>query len=183
MLVDTQRPHCVACGRDLPDRVILPDIPQLHLSVPRPADQLPEPTTLHVHVGDPLLVLSPTSNHGQGRLLAGIEDADDAVAVASAKDVASDLVGGQGGYTGAGAGRDVLLLSSVSFSSEPRRNGHTLVQISVAAFHTLMTLTSPATNNLPWPCCQSRTSPAFLLLGTMSESARKEETNSTSSDS
>ena len=64
MLMDTQRPHCVTCGRNLPDRVIFPNVPELHLSIPRSAYQLPEPTTLHMHVGDPLLVLSPTSNHG-----------------------------------------------------------------------------------------------------------------------
>ena len=64
MFVHAQRPHCVACGRDFPDRIILPDVPQLYLAVPRSADQLPEPTALHVHIGDPLLVLPPTSNHG-----------------------------------------------------------------------------------------------------------------------
>lgn len=64
MLMDTQRPHCVTCGRNLANRVILPNIPQLHLSIPRSADQLPKTTTLHMHVGDPLLVLSPTSDHG-----------------------------------------------------------------------------------------------------------------------
>ena len=89
----TQRPHCVTRRRNFPDWVILPDIPQLHFSIPRPTYQLPEPTALHMHVGDPLLVLSPTSNHGLCRLLAGIEDADGAVAIAGAEDVASDLVG------------------------------------------------------------------------------------------
>lgn len=64
MLMHTQRPHCVARGRNLPNGVLLPNVPQLHLSIPRPTYQLSEPTTLHMHVGDPLLVLSPTSDHG-----------------------------------------------------------------------------------------------------------------------
>ena len=64
MFMDTQCPHCVTYSGNLSDRVILSDIPQLHLPIPRPTDQLSETTTLHVHVGDPLLVLSPTSNHG-----------------------------------------------------------------------------------------------------------------------
>lgn len=62
--MDTQRSHCVTYGCNLSNRVILSDIPQLHFSVSRPTDQLSETTTLHVHVSDPLLVLSPTSNHG-----------------------------------------------------------------------------------------------------------------------
>lgn len=48
---------------------------------------------------------------------------------------------------------------------------HTLVQTSVAAFQTRITFTSPATSALPWPCCQSRTRPAFLLLGISSGKA------------
>ena len=119
MLMDAQRPHRVTYRRNLSNRVIFPDVPQLHLSIPRPTDQLPETTTLHVHVGDPLFVLSPTSNHGECGLLAGIKDADGAVAVTGAEDVTSDLVRGQGGYTGARAGRDVLLLLSVYSCMNP----------------------------------------------------------------
>ena len=62
--MNAQCPHRVTCGGNLSDRVILSNIPQFHFSVPRSADQFPEPTTLHVHVGNPLLVLSPTSDHG-----------------------------------------------------------------------------------------------------------------------
>lgn len=64
VFVDTQRSHCVTYGCDFSNGIIFSDIPQLHLSVPRPADQLSESTALHVHVRDPLLVLSPTSYHG-----------------------------------------------------------------------------------------------------------------------
>lgn len=63
MLVHTQCPHCITCGCDFLDGVILPDIPQLHLAVPRATNELPKPTTLHVHIGNPLLVLPPTSDH------------------------------------------------------------------------------------------------------------------------
>jgi hypothetical protein len=48
----------------------------------------------------------------------------------------------------------------------------TLVHTSVPAFHTRITLTSPATRIKPLPCCQSNTRPAFLLLGTRSVKAR-----------
>ena len=63
MLVHTQCPHRVTCSGDLPDGFILPDIPQLHLSVSRATNQFPEPTTLHMHISNPLLVLPPTSDH------------------------------------------------------------------------------------------------------------------------
>ena len=110
MLMHAQRPHRIARGRNLPHGFVLPNVPQLDLAVPRSADQLPEPTALHVHVGDPLLVLAPAADHGKGGLLAGVEDANGAVAVAGAEDVAGDLVRGQGCDAGAGARGDVLVL-------------------------------------------------------------------------
>ena len=61
-----------------------------------------------MHVGDPLLVLAPGLDHGGAGLEALVEDADDAVAEAGDKDVARDLVGGEGCDAGAGARGDVL---------------------------------------------------------------------------
>jgi len=57
---------------------------------------------------DPLLVAAPMLDHGHGGFFASVEDADGAVAVAGAEDVAGYLVGGEGGDAGAGAGGDVL---------------------------------------------------------------------------
>ncbi len=55
----------------------------------------------------------------------------------------------------------------------------TAVHSSVAAFQTRMTLTSPATSALPWPCCHSNTSPALKLLLTRSVKARHDVTRPT----
>ena len=87
-----QRPHRIPRRPQLPNRLILPNIPQSHLSVPAPRDQLSKPAALHVDARDPLLVAAPVLHHRHGRLLARVEDADGAVAVAGAEDVAGYLV-------------------------------------------------------------------------------------------
>ncbi len=89
--------------------LILPDIPQLDLSIPAPANQFPQATSLHMNVRDPLFMLAPDLDHCQGRLHALIEDADGAITVAADEDVAGDLIGGEGGDARAGAGGDVLV--------------------------------------------------------------------------
>ena len=104
----TQRPKRIGRSSNLPNRLILPDIPQLDLAVPAPRHKLPEPAALHVHVCDPLLVFAPHLDHSGLGLLAGVEDADSTVAVASAEDVAGNLVGGEGRDAGPGAGWDVV---------------------------------------------------------------------------
>ncbi len=91
----TQRPHRIARRRNLPHRLILSQIPQLHLAVPASRQQLSEAATLHVDTRDPLLVAAPVLHHRQRWLLARVEDADRAVAVAGAEDVAGYLVGGE----------------------------------------------------------------------------------------
>lgn len=94
MLMYAQRPHRIPCRLDLPYGLILPDIPQLDLSVPAPGDKFPEAPALHVDAGDPLLVPAPVLHHCHRGFLAHVEDADRAVAVAGAENVAGDLVGG-----------------------------------------------------------------------------------------
>ena len=89
-----QRPQHIPRRPDCPQRRIHANIPQLDLSVAAPANQFPQPPSLHMHVGDPLLVLAPGLDHGGAGLEALVEDADDAVAEAGDKDVARDLVGG-----------------------------------------------------------------------------------------
>jgi len=179
MLMHTQRPQRIPHRPYLPHRPLPPYIPKHNLPIPTPRNQLAESPSLHMHPRDPLLVAAPMLDHGHGGFFASVEDADGAVGVAGAEDVAGYLVGGEGGDAGAGAGGDVLLgfvSGGVWFWAE---RGCTLVQISVAAFQTLTTLTSPATRSLPCPCCQSKTRPAFLVLGIRSVSARKADTSST----
>ncbi len=131
-----------------------------------------------MHVCNPLLVLSPHLDHSGLGLFARIEDSDGTIAIAGAKDIAGDLIRGQRCDTGAGASRDILI-DLLAGAVVGKQVESTFVQISVAAFHTRMTLTSPATRSLPCPCCQSRTRPAFFVLGTRSVSARKAVTSST----
>lgn len=176
----TQRPQHPLRRLNSPERGIQPNVPQLDLAIATPAHEFAQAPALHVHVGDPLLVVAPGLDHGGAGLEALVEDADDAVAEAGDEDVAGDLVRGQGGDAGAGACGDVLgrLVRGEEMGEWVGGKG-TFVQTSVAAFQTRMTLTSPATSNLPCPCCQSKTRPAFLLLGTRSVKARKAETKST----
>lgn len=88
----TQRPHRIARRRNLPDGIIFAEIPQFHLAVPASGQQFSEASTLHVDAGDPLLVATPMLHHRHRRFLTSVEDADRAVAVAGAEDVAGYLV-------------------------------------------------------------------------------------------
>ena len=90
-------------------RLILPDIPQLDLSIPAPANKFPQATSLHMYVRDPLFMLAPDLDHCQRWLHTLIEDAYGAIAVAADEDVAGDLIGGKGRDARAGAGGDVLI--------------------------------------------------------------------------
>ena len=109
MLMHAQRPQHLPRRLNRPERGIQPNIPQLDLAVPTAADEFAQPPALHVHVGDPLFVFAPGFDHGGAGFEALVEDADDAVAEAGDEDVAGDLVGGEGGDAGAGAGGDVLV--------------------------------------------------------------------------
>ena len=104
-----QRPHRIPRGPHLPHGLLLPNIPQPDLPIPAPTDQFSEAAALHMQTRDPLPVAAPVPHHRHGGLLARVEDADGAVAVAGAEDVAGHLVGGEGGDAGAGAGGDVLV--------------------------------------------------------------------------
>ncbi len=61
-----------------------------------------------MHIGNPLFVVAPHFDHGHGGAKTLVEDTDCTVAVAAHEDVAGDLVRGEGGDAGAGAGGDVL---------------------------------------------------------------------------
>ena len=58
-----QRPESIFSGPYRPQRLILPNIPQLDLSVPTPTDQFSEAATLHMHICDPLFVVAPAFDH------------------------------------------------------------------------------------------------------------------------
>lgn len=90
------------------ERLILPDIPQLDLSISTTTNEFSQPTPLQMHIGDPLFVVAPDFDHGHGGAKTLVEDADCAISVAAYKDITGDLVRGEGGDTGAGAGGDVL---------------------------------------------------------------------------
>jgi hypothetical protein len=108
MLMRTRRPQI--CRRlNNPQRPIHPNIPQLHLPIPARAQQLPLPPPLHMHALDPhpIALILPLLDHGLLRLVAGIKDADRAVAEAGHEDVARHLVRGERGDAGAGAGVDI----------------------------------------------------------------------------
>ena len=104
----TQRPQRILRRSNRVQRLILPDIPKLDLAVPTATDQLAESTTLHVHVGDPLLMVAPDFDHRHCRTQALVEDADGTVAITANEHISGYLVGGERGYAGPRAGRDVL---------------------------------------------------------------------------
>lgn len=93
MLMNTQRPKRILRGIRCGNRIIQAQIPETDLAVATTRDQLAQAASLHVHVGDPLLVLAPDLDHGRCGFQALIEDADCAVAEARDEDVARHLVG------------------------------------------------------------------------------------------
>lgn len=109
MLMHAQRPQHLPRRLHRPKRRIQPKIPQLDLAVATAADEFAQPPPLHMHVGDPLLVLAPGFDHGGAGFETLVEDADDAVAEAGDEDVAGHLVRGEGCDAGAGASGDVLV--------------------------------------------------------------------------
>lgn len=88
----TQRPQSICRRSDLPDWIVLPDIPELHLSIPTSRNQFSKATTLHVYVRDPLLMLAPHFDHSRLGRFPRVEDADSAVAVSGAEDMTGDLI-------------------------------------------------------------------------------------------
>ena len=168
----------ILCGHDAPNFISHADVPKLNLAVPTTADEFPHPTTLHMDIDDPLLVRAISLFQCRCWSLTLIEDTDCTIAIASNEDIARNLVRGQGCDARSRPRWDFLNQISLEKSASLQSQGLTLVQISVAAFHILMTFTSPATSNFPRVCCQSKTMPTFLVLGTRSLSPRNAETNS-----
>jgi hypothetical protein len=92
VLVNAQSAQSVCSGSDLRKRDVHSQIPQSDFAVSTAGDQLSQTPSLHVHVGDPLLVIAPHFDHCRRRLHALVENSDGAVTESSHKDVACDLV-------------------------------------------------------------------------------------------
>ena len=90
----TQGPECVPRPRNRPQLVLHPDIPQFDLPIAAGTNQFPHAPTLHVYVGNPLLMTTVAFDHRVDGFLALIIDLDFAIAEASDEDVSGDLVGG-----------------------------------------------------------------------------------------
>lgn len=95
MLMHAQRPHHPTRRAHFAHRLIFADIPQFDFPVPASGDEFAVAATLHVDAGEVLLVTTPLFYHCHRGLLTRVEDADDTVTVASAEDVAGDLVRGE----------------------------------------------------------------------------------------
>lgn len=84
------------------------NVPQLDLATAASTNELSHSTTLHVDVGDPLLVADVSLPHGRCRRFALIIDLDLAVTEPSYKDITRNLIRGQGGDAGIRSGGDFL---------------------------------------------------------------------------
>ena len=92
VLMHRHCPECIPRCNDRPQRLIPPNIPELDLPIATSTNQLSKPSTLHMHVCDPLFMLAPDLDH---RLLGTktlIENADRTIAVAGHEDVTGYLV-------------------------------------------------------------------------------------------
>ena len=90
--MDAQGTECILGGIDSRKRIVHTEIPKADLTIATPRDELSEATTLHMDVGDPLLVLTPDFDHRCSRLQSLIKDTNGAITKASNKYVASHLV-------------------------------------------------------------------------------------------
>lgn len=92
VLVDAERAQRVARGGDCVDRIVHAQVPKPHLAVAAAREELPDAAALHVHVGDPLLVLAPHLDHCRRWFEALVEHPDGSVAKPGNEDVARNLV-------------------------------------------------------------------------------------------
>ena len=95
--MNTEGAQGVLGGFNRSDFFFHANVPKLDLSISATTDEFPHASSLHVHIGDPLLVTTPSLLHSRGRSLTLIEDSECSVTVAGYKDVSCNLVGGQRG--------------------------------------------------------------------------------------
>lgn len=108
MLVNAQGSKGILGGVDGRECVVHTEIPQSNFAVAATRDEFSQATTLHVDVGDPLLVLTPNLDHGGCRLQSLVEDAYGTVTKACDEDVTSHLVRCQGRNARSGSCRNIL---------------------------------------------------------------------------
>ena len=92
MFVDTQGPKRIFGRENSGQGVVHAKIPQSDLAVATAGNKFSQATTLHVDVGDPLLVIAPDLDHRGGRLQSLIEDTNSTVTKTGNKDVTCHLV-------------------------------------------------------------------------------------------
>lgn len=93
--MDAQSPKGVLCCVDGGQGVVHTKIPESDLTVTATRDKFTQTATLHMNIGDPLLVFTPNFNHRSARLETLIEDTDRAITETSNEYVTSNLVRGQ----------------------------------------------------------------------------------------
>lgn len=108
MLMNTQGAKSISSCIDGRNRIIHPEIPELDLTIPAAGDQLSHAPSLHVHVGDPLLMLTPDLDHCSCGFEALIKDTNGAISEARNEYIPGNLIGGQRSDTRARTCRDVL---------------------------------------------------------------------------
>lgn len=106
--MNAQGAESVLGRRDGGKGTIHAKIPESNLTIAATGDKLSQTTSLHVDIGDPLLVLTPDLDHGRGWFETLVKDTDGAITEACDENVASDLIRCQRRDAGAGARGDVL---------------------------------------------------------------------------
>lgn len=102
MLMDTQSTESIlGCGYGV-YWIVHSEIPQSYLAVSTTWDELPHATTLHMYVCDPLLMITPDFDHCCGGFETLIEYTNCSVSKPSNKNIAGDLIRGQGSNTRTG---------------------------------------------------------------------------------
>lgn len=92
MFVDTQGPERIFGGENSGQGIVHAKIPESDLAVTTAGNKFSQATTLHMNVGDPLLVIAPDLDHRGGRLQSLIKDTNGTVAKTGNKDVTGHLV-------------------------------------------------------------------------------------------
>jgi hypothetical protein len=93
VLVHTQRTQGVSSGNDGIDRIVQAEVPEANLAVTAGRDEFSNTTTLHMDVGNPLLMFTPDLNHRRGWLQALVKYANSAISKSSNEDISGNLVG------------------------------------------------------------------------------------------
>jgi hypothetical protein len=92
VLVDAQAPHPFGVRHEARDRVTHPDIPQFDFTSGASGNEFAHPTSLHVHVDDPCLVVFPLHDHAVPRRMSTVIDSDSTIAKPSNKEVSCHLL-------------------------------------------------------------------------------------------